>query len=140
MSSRQKSMFVAAGLAAVALLFALSALISEVRLICIVGFCLLAPGYGWSRRMRLKDRGDTAAMTIVLSICAIVVVGTVMAVTRTWSPFAAMVVLVLIGLCGFAPLSGPGSFGKHVRRRAHRLVHGFGRSPRPQGKRGPASR
>ena len=61
------------------------------------------PGYGWARRMRLKDRGDTLALTAVFSICATIAVGTAMAVTGWWSPVAGFAVLVLIALCGFMP-------------------------------------
>ncbi|PYI65818.1 hypothetical protein CVV68_16455 [Arthrobacter livingstonensis] len=89
---------------AVALLLVLAAETDWVRPLCAAAFCLLVPGYGWARRMHLKDKGDTLALSAVFSICATVAVGTVMAVGRWWSPWTGFAALLLITLCGFIPL------------------------------------
>ena len=57
-----------------ALLLALLTLVSPhgVRVGLAVVGCLVLPGLGWARKMRLGDRGDTLALTVVLSICTTV--------------------------------------------------------------------
>ena len=89
---------------AVALLLVPAAETGWVRPLCAAAFCLLVPGYGWARRMHLKDKGDTLALSAVFSICATVAVGTVMAVGRWWSPWTGFAALLPITLCGFIPL------------------------------------
>jgi uncharacterized membrane protein len=102
----------AAAVAVLALLCILAVAVTEVRLILMAAFCLLVPGYGWAHRMQLKDRGDTLAMAVVLSLCASVLVGTALAVSGLWSPLAGLIILVLITLGGFAPIPGVAPFRK----------------------------
>ncbi len=105
--SRRRLLLTEAAVVAAALLVLLVIEVAWVRTVCAAAFCLLAPGYGWARRMHLKDRGDTLALTAVFSICATIAVGTAMAVTGWWSPVAGFAVLVLIALCGFLPFRRP---------------------------------
>lgn len=91
-------------IAAAAVLLVIASEFDWVRMVCAALFCLVVPGYGWARRMRLKDRGDTLALTAVFSICATVGVGTALAVSGWWSPPAGFAMLVLIALGGFVPL------------------------------------
>jgi uncharacterized membrane protein len=107
----------AAAVAVLALLCILAVAVTEVRLILMAAFCLLVPGYGWAHRMQLKDRGDTLAMTVVLSLCASVLVGTALAVSGLWSPLAGLIILVLITLGGFAPIPGVAPFRKEFKSR-----------------------
>lgn len=106
-----------AAVAVFAFLCILAVAVTEVRLILMAAFCLLVPGYGWAHRMQLKDRGDTLAMTVVLSLCASVLVGTALAVSGLWSPFAGLIILVLITLGGFAPIPGVAPFRKESKSR-----------------------
>ena len=66
--------------------------------------CLVLPGLGWARKMRLGDLGDTVALAVVLSICTTVAVGTAMAVSgllvARMGPGGPGAV---IGLAGFVP-------------------------------------
>jgi hypothetical protein len=107
----------AAAVAVFALLCILAVAVAEVRLVLMAAFCLLVPGYGWAHRMQLKDRGDTLAMTVVLSLCASVLVGTALAVSGLWSPLAGLIILVLITLGGFAPIPGVAPFRKEFKSR-----------------------
>jgi len=92
------------------LLVILAVTVVEVRMPLVAAFCLLVPGYGWARRMHLKDRGDTLAMTVVLSLCASVLVGTALAVSGLWSPLAGLAILVLITLGGITPIPSVAPF------------------------------
>lgn len=107
----------AAAVAVFALLFILAVAVTEIRLTFMTAFCLLVPGYGWARRMQLKDRGDTLALTVVLSLGASVLVGTALAVSGWWSPLAGLAILVLITIGGFMPLPGVAPFRKGFRSR-----------------------
>lgn len=88
-----------------------------VRMLAALVVCLLLPGAGWARRMRLRDGGDTLALSVVLSICATAAVATLMAVTRHWSPAAGLVILLGVGAAGFLPA---GSLAARVRSALHR--------------------
>jgi sterol desaturase/sphingolipid hydroxylase (fatty acid hydroxylase superfamily) len=105
----------AAAVVVLALLFILAVAVVEIRLTFMAAFCILMPGYGWAHRMQLKDRGDTLAMTVVLSLCASVLVGTALAVSGLWSPLAGFAILVLITLGGFAPIPGVAPFRKEFK-------------------------
>lgn len=74
------------------------------RLFGAVFFCLFVPGFGWARRMRLKDGGDTLAMALVVSLCATILVATAMVVSGWWSPVAGFIILLLIATAGFVRL------------------------------------
>ena len=65
--------------------------------------CLVLPGLGWARKMRLGDPGDTLALTLVLSVCATVGVGTAMALASAWSVGGGLAALGLVALSGFIP-------------------------------------
>lgn len=115
----------AAAVAVFALLFILALAVTEIWVAYMAAFCLLVPGYGWAHRMQLKDRGDTLAMTVVLSLCASVLVGTAMAVSGLWSPLAGLAILVLITLGGFAPIPGVALFrNKYISRLVQRPANG----------------
>jgi len=45
-------------------------------MIAALGGCLVLPGLGWARRLRLRDLGDTLALTVVLSLSITAVVAT----------------------------------------------------------------
>ena len=91
-----------AGALVIALALALDA--PAVRLTAALLVCLVLPGLGWARRLRLRDLGDTVALTVVLSMSLTAVVATGMAVTRTWSASGGLVVLVAITVLGFVPV------------------------------------
>lgn len=92
------------GLAATTLFVVLLLTNGEIRMISAVLFCLLAPGYGWARRLPGNSRGDTLALAVILSICATILLGTTMAVLHAWEPVTAFMVLTGIGIAGFLPL------------------------------------
>lgn len=92
------------------------------RVVAALVVCLLLPGAGWARRMRLRDGGDTLALTVVLSICATAVVGTLMAVTHHWSPLSGLVILLGVSAAGFVPA------GAVVARIGSAVLH----RPRPR--------
>ena len=79
-----------ATVAAMALALALALDAPAVRMVAALAACLVLPGLGWARRLRLKDLGDTIALTVVLSLSLTAVVATGMAVTGTWSPVAGL--------------------------------------------------
>ena len=58
----------------VALALALDA--PAVRMVAALAGCLVLPGLGWARRLRLRDLGDTIALTVVLSLSITAVVAT----------------------------------------------------------------
>jgi hypothetical protein len=66
--------------------------------------CLLLPGLGWARRSQLRDAGDRLALGIGISICAVTLVGTTMAVSDKWSMPAGAVGLLAVAVTGFLPL------------------------------------
>ena len=74
-----------------------------VRMAAVLLVCLVLPGWGWARRLRLKDLGDTLALTVVLSLSWTAVVATGMAVTGRWSVAGGFVALLAIGALGFVP-------------------------------------
>ena len=73
---------------------------SAVRLPVTVAFVLVVPGLGWSRRLGLRDGGDTAVLAVALSICAAVLISETMALLHLWSPEAAFLVLEALALAG----------------------------------------
>ncbi len=77
--------------------------VHAVRMILALACCLVLPGLGWSRRMRLRDAGDTLALAVVLSISASVVVATAMALAGQWSTVWGTVVLLAVAGLGFVP-------------------------------------
>lgn len=79
----------------------------QVRTISAVLFCLLVPGSGWARRLPGNSRGDTLALAVILSICATILLGTIMVILHTWVPINAFLILTAIGIAGFLPLRQP---------------------------------
>jgi hypothetical protein len=106
MATRTSTIGVAgpATVAAMALALALALDAPAVRMIAALAVCLVLPGLGWARRLRLKDLGDTIAMTVVLSLALTAVVATAMTVTRTWSPSAGLAILAVVSVLGFVPV------------------------------------
>jgi hypothetical protein len=100
--TRQTRVF-AALLGALLVVGLLATNLPAARVAFALAVCLLLPGFGWARKMRFGDVGDTVAMAIVLSICTTVAVGTAMAVSGSWSPEWGLAVLAGIGLAGFVP-------------------------------------
>lgn len=86
----------------VALALALDA--PAVRLAAALAGCLVLPGLGWARRLRLRDLGDTIALTVVLSLSITAAVATGMAVTGLWSPAAGLAILTAVTVVGFVPV------------------------------------
>lgn len=89
---------------ALALALGLALDASAVRMAAALAACLVLPGLGWARRLRLKDLGDTIALTVVLSLSLTAVVATGMAVTGTWSPVAGLAILGAFTGLGFVPV------------------------------------
>ncbi len=86
-------------LVGLAVVFDLAAL----RMVLAVLICLLLPGWGWARRFRTRDRVDTLALAVVLSICFTVTVSTTMVMAARWSTLGGLAALVVIGVVGFVP-------------------------------------
>jgi uncharacterized membrane protein len=63
--------------------------------------CLLLPGLGWARRSQLQDAGDRLALAIGISISAVTVVGTTMAITGLWSASVGLIALLAVAIAGF---------------------------------------
>ncbi|WP_313811084.1 hypothetical protein [Glutamicibacter sp.] len=90
-------------LGAVVLLIFLSLMAVEVawvRVMLAVIFCVALPGSGWAVTMRLKDVGDTLAMSVMLSLSSTVLVATVMAVGDFFNVFLGFGILALITVAG----------------------------------------
>ncbi|MGH3097672.1 MAG: hypothetical protein ACRDMV_16940 [Streptosporangiales bacterium] len=104
MTSRHILLIAAAATVTAALLGVLLLLVPGTRVICAAAFCLLAPGYGWARRLPLGDKGDRLAMALVLSICATVAVATAMVIADLWSTVGGLVALGVITAAGFVPV------------------------------------
>lgn len=96
--------------------------VEPVRLLCVVGFCLLAPGWGWARRMGTGDGGDKLALTVVISMSASILVATTMVATDTWSAPGGVAALAAIAVLGFVPLRRAGG-----RTAARGRSHAVGR-------------
>jgi hypothetical protein len=77
---------------------------AAVRVAFALAICLLLPGLGWARKMHFGDLGDTIALAVVLSICTTVAVGTVMAVSNSWSLGWGLAALGGVALIGFVPV------------------------------------
>jgi hypothetical protein len=77
--------------------------IGTLRLGVVTAACLLLPGLGWARRSHVRDAGDTLALAIGVSICAMAVIGTTMAVAGRWSTPVAVVALLAVAAAGFVP-------------------------------------
>ena len=77
--------------------------IGTLRLGIVAVTCLLLPGLGWAWKLRLGDAGDRLALAIAISICALTVVGTTVAVSGRWSTPLGLVALGTVGLIGFLP-------------------------------------
>lgn len=73
------------------------------RMAFALALCLVLPGLGWARKLHYADLGDTLALACVLSICTTVAVGTVMVLSRAWSPIWGLAALAGIALAGFVP-------------------------------------
>jgi hypothetical protein len=65
--------------------------------------CLVLPGLGWARRSRLRDAGDRLALAIGISVCAVAVIGTIMAVAGWWSTPVGAAALLAVAAAGFVP-------------------------------------
>ena len=106
MRTRSSVVTVAGPATAVALALALALALdaSAVRMAAALVACVVLPGLGWARRLRLKDLGDTIALTVVLSLSLTAVVATGMAVTGTWSPVAGLAILIAVTGLGFVPV------------------------------------
>jgi hypothetical protein len=77
--------------------------VGTLRLGIVAAACLLLPGLGWAWKLRLGDVGDRLALAIAISICALTVVGTTMAVLGRWSTPLGLVALATVGAIGFLP-------------------------------------
>lgn len=106
-SSRTSPVLPAAGAGLLAVGAAVVLDLAALRMLLAVASCLLLPGWGWARRFggrgRSLDGGDRLALTIVLSICATVVVATTMVLTARWSMAGGLTALALITVAGFVP-------------------------------------
>lgn len=77
--------------------------LATLRMALALLICLLLPGWGWARRFRTRDRVDTLALAVVLSICSTVAVSTAMVVTTRWSTLGGLAALIIIGAAGLVP-------------------------------------
>jgi hypothetical protein len=108
---------------------AIWSILGGVRMAVAVLGCLLLPGLGWARRLRLRDKGDTLALTVVLSLCSTAIVATSQVVAGWWSPVGGLLALGAIAVLGFVPgrsvvertgtfLLGPTEQGPYVHSEA----------------------
>jgi hypothetical protein len=104
MRTRSSAVGVAGLATVVTLALALALDSSAVRLTAALAGCLVLPGLGWARRLRLRDLGDTIALTVVLSLSITAVVATGMAVIGSWSPVAGLAILAAVTGLGFVPV------------------------------------
>jgi hypothetical protein len=74
------------------------------RMIFALVICLLLPGLGWARKMRLGDLGDTLALATALSICMTVAVATPMVVFGSLSIGWGLTALSAMAVAGFLPI------------------------------------
>ena len=86
------------------ILLAATGRIGTLRFGLVAAACLLLPGLGWARRSQLRDAGDRLVLAIGISISAVTLVGTTMAVTDRWSMPAGAVALLAVAVTGFLPL------------------------------------
>ena len=77
--------------------------IGMLRFGSVTAACLLLPGLGWAWRSHLRDTGDRLALAIGISICAVTVIGTTMAVAGRWPTLAGAVALLVVAAAGFLP-------------------------------------
>jgi hypothetical protein len=75
--------------------------IGVLRVVVVAAACLLLPGLGWAFRLQLRDAGDKLALAIGISICAITLIGTTMAVTGRWSTSGGAIALLAVAITGF---------------------------------------
>jgi hypothetical protein len=92
---------VAAAMSIGAILLVATGRIGTLRLILVAAACLLLPGLGWAFRSSLRDAGDKLALAIGISICAIALIGTTMAVTGRWSTSGGAIALLAVAITGF---------------------------------------
>jgi len=90
---------------------------SWLRASAAVLWVLVVPGLPWAERMKLGDRGDTIAVAAAISLALAAVLGGAMAVLGTWSPVAAVIVLLGVSLCALLPVSPGRPPQNHDRRR-----------------------
>lgn len=100
---------VGAGVVALVALVALPVVFEQVRLMCAVAFCLLAPGWGWARRTGPGDAVDRLALAVVISLSVTIIVGTTMVATDRWSIPVGIAVLTAVAVLGFVPYERAGS-------------------------------
>jgi hypothetical protein len=84
-----------------AILLVATGRIGILRLVVVAAACLLLPGLGWAFRLGLRDAGDKFALAIGISICAITLIGTTMAVTGKWSTGGGAIALLAVAITGF---------------------------------------
>ena len=86
------------------ILLAATGRIGILRFGLVAAACLLLPGLGWARRSQLRDAGNRLALAIGISISAVTLVGTTMAVTDSWSMPVGAVALLAVAVTGFLPV------------------------------------
>jgi hypothetical protein len=91
----------AVGMSIGAILLVASGRVGILRLVLLTVACLLLPGLGWAFRTQLRDAGDKLAVAIGISVCAITLIGTTMAVTGRWSTSGGAIALLAVAITGF---------------------------------------
>lgn len=77
--------------------------LATARFVLIVPAALLLPGLGWARQMQFRERGDTIALAVVLSVSVLIVVGMALA-SGTWSVNGGLAALAVFTVAGFVPV------------------------------------
>jgi uncharacterized membrane protein len=101
--TKKLALALALAVAIFVVLLAAAGWIGTLRLGLLTAACLVLPGLGWARRSQLRDVGDRLALVIGISICAVTVIGTVMAVTGRWSTPVGAAALLAVAAAGFVP-------------------------------------
>jgi hypothetical protein len=99
--TKRLAVAVAAAMSIGAILLLTTGRIGTLRLVVVAAACLLLPGLGWAFRLGLRDVGDKLALAIGISICAITLIGTTMAVTGRWSTSGGAIALLAVAITGF---------------------------------------
>jgi hypothetical protein len=101
--TKKLALALALALAICVVLLAATGWIGILRLGLLTAACLALPGLGWARRSQLRDAGDRLALAIGISICAVIVIGTIMAVAGWWSSPVIAAALLAVAAAGFVP-------------------------------------
>lgn len=101
--TKKLALTLAVAVAICVVLLAATGWIGVLRFGLLTAACLVLPGLGRARKSQLRDVGDRLALAIGISICAVAVIGTIMAVAGWWSTLWGAAALLAVAAAGFVP-------------------------------------